>query len=303
MLRRVLQLVFCLGVLALAVDATRAVQTGVRGEVSSIPAASAGSAQSDTKNDVWLFTTEPQMRVEIEKYLKKPRDTYYIIMRAQHEELGPAAAMAYREWRKKRIGDPLIESAYAFSQWCTAGELSTVYFTKDVQPLLQQVRGQQMEAQYYRTEAIKARPNSPEVLLDTALGSFFYTVGSQLKNKQHSATELRRVVRLAPGWADAHYWLGRVLEMLWPCVSNKGAIARESIQALEAAEKLNPAFRNDCLMTYVIDYDELKRPDLSLRYLDEYIGTHPKCSPRILRSRSYYLGEIRDAKRRTAKKR
>ncbi|HET6382835.1 MAG TPA: hypothetical protein VFJ58_05540, partial [Armatimonadota bacterium] len=250
----ILAVIACFGALAaFAGAAAPNAHNGAGAKASGSPAAQAVSE----KNDVWLFTTESQMRVEIEKYLKKPRDTYFIIMRSQHENLGPAAAMAYREWRKKRIGDPLVESAYAFSQWMAAGELAPNYTTRDVQPLLQQLRSQQMEARYYRAKAIKARPNSPEVLLETALPMFFYPcapsvadmakikrsaspqkslaaelAANMVKNKHLSVNGLRRAARLAPDWADTHYWLGSMLVMLWPLVNDKATTAEESIHAL-----------------------------------------------------------------------
>ena len=278
MLRRTIAVIAGFGVLAAFAGAAAPV---IHNNAGAVASGSPTAQTKEKKDDVWLLTTEPQMQVEVEKYLKNPRATYFIIMRAQRHNLGPAAAIAYRDWRKKRVGDPFIESAYAFSQWMAAGELTPHYLTKNVQPLLQQLRGQQMEARYYRTEAFKARPNSPEVLLETAVGSFFSpadTYAGMTKNKEESAANLRRAARLAPDWADAHYWLGRMLGMLWPVVPNKASIANESIHALQTAEKLNPMFHDDCLYVYATDYEALERPDMELRYVQAYLKAHPKTS-------------------------
>lgn len=245
--------------------------------VLALACVAVGTAPAHAAEAKWLFTNEAEMKATIARHSGNPRANYYIIMRASKRDLIGQAAMTYRDLARKRLNDANAYAAYAFSQYVATGEMSRYQLTYNAPPLIRELRGYQMEADYYRGEALKLAPRSPDVLLMTGM-ALFWTSGRSYEgdtaNKKKACDYLRKAVRLAPKWADAHYWLAKHLINLWPVVPNKEEVGKEAIAALKRAETLEPRLKPDCVILYAYAYQALKRPDKQLEYLEAYIASN-----------------------------
>lgn len=242
----------------------------------------------------WLFTNEEEMQQTVTVQADNPRAAYYIILRAVRHELAPQTAVAYYDLLQKNPQDPYLQATWAFSHFVATSPIFRQKFTKPDSDLEKQIAKQQGEAVYYRDKAIKAKPSSPVVLVETAL----YLVYAN--NRSTEAVEkLRKATSLAPDWADTHYWLGTVLSSYWASPSalkeKRADIAREAIASLDRALKLEPKLRDDCLMSYSGAYQALDRPDKSLVYRDEYCKSHPDFAkrPEVIKGRQWLVDEAK----------
>jgi len=227
------------------------------------------------KDDVWNFTTPAQMEKAIPKYLDNPRATYYVIMRARHHNLVDRAALLYGSLLKTRHGgnEFYVMSAYAFSHFMAVGPLAREHFVQHGSPTVEKLRRQALEADFYRKEAMEGKPNSPEVLLMSALPAFYMATNRSAKMK--ALNQVRRAVKLASSWADAHFWLGQVLLLSSGFERNRTPMAREALAAYQKAEQLQPALHGDCLYGYMSAHSQMKQPREALKYMDAYIKLRP----------------------------
>lgn len=234
------------------------------------------SALCLSQGDVWRFTQEAQMRAAIEQYKDNPRATYYIIVRASHQHLAPQAAMIYLSLLDIDQYNPKREAAYAFSQFMAAGALSEYALNYGAPSLVQKLRQQQLKAEYNRALALSATPKSPETLLEAAIPLGYtgdYQSGSVDRRK--ACDYLRKAVRLAPEWADAHYWLAVMLNSLWSCNMHGPTYVAEELSELQKAESLEPKLHTDCQIQYAYTYQELNLPEKQLEHLNAYIKAKP----------------------------
>lgn len=256
-------------------------QSGGKRLVTLIGLISIGGALAATTPaaKVWLFKDPKEMQLVVPAYSHNPRATYYVIMRAYHQALAGEACVAYHDLLQKNNYDPDLQAAYAFSHFMATGALAQNYFKQQASPLTAKLRQQQMEAQYYREEAVKEKPKCPEVLLETALPLLFEP-GQRIQ----AVDDLKKAAHLAPRWAEAHYWLGYSLDRLWADrwsqATNKKAeelkqLEREAIKEFQKAEQLQPALYPDCVRGYSEAYQSLDQPKEALKYLDEYIKLRP----------------------------
>lgn len=237
------------------------------------------------KDNLWNFTTEAQMKAVIPQYINNPRATYYIIQRAYHHKMAGQATVVYHDLMRLKPNDPKTQAAYAFCHFMATGPLSGEYFVYGASPLTRGLRKQQIEANDYRLAALQTAPKSPEILLESALPIFYTSAGTpeqQTPQRQKAINLLRKATRLAPQWADAHYWLAVMLSDSWTIMSSqKTALGQESITELHRAEELNPTLHTDCLLSYLGAYQALDKPDKALLYLDAYVRAKPEEAKRM----------------------
>jgi tetratricopeptide (TPR) repeat protein len=243
----------------------------------------------------WLFTNEEEMQQTVTVQADNPRAAYYIILRASKQGLGPQTCVAYHDLLKKNPYDPYLQATYAFSQYMATRPFSERFFSGERSDLEKEIWKQQAEAIYYRDEAIKAKPDSAVILVETAL-PLHYGYGN---NSTKAVEHLRKAARIAPDWADTYYWLGKVLSDYWANSEvpkeKRAEIAREAIASLDRAIKLEPKLREDCLMSYSGAYQALDRPDKSLVYRDEYCKSHPDFAkrPEVVKGRQWLVDEAK----------
>lgn len=246
----------------------------------------------------WLFDTKEEMGKAVPYYSNNPRATYYVIMRAHKRNMAGPACLVYHGLLQKNQRDPYLQSAYAFSHFMATGELSREHLVQKTSSLINELRKQQLGASFWRDEAIKAKPNSAVILMETAL-PMMYGNGS----RPEAVNYLRKATRLAPDWADAHYWLGKGLDLLWASkwsyASDKQAeslkqLGREQLAAYNKAEKLDPRLHVECLIGRAYAYQALGQLQLGLKYLDAYIKAEPETGkqPGITHWRQQLIKEV-----------
>ena len=232
------------------------------------------------------FVNESQMRQTALKFQKDPRATYSVIMSSVERSLGPQAVMVYSDLLDKHHGDGNLQSAYAFSYFMAIGPLSGNYFTAKASPLVAKLRRDYLRADYYRGEAQKSTSRSPEVKLECALASFYLAQTEQKDDtgiRRTAVDDLHAVVKDAPEWADAHYWLGTILNLYLVDLSSAGGkddprvipTAQEAIQELNKASQLEPQLHANSLITYAYLYQWLDQPVATLKYLSLYMQANP----------------------------
>ena len=178
----------------------------------------------------------------------------------------------------KRLHIAHLQSAYAFSYFMATGPLSKNYFKAAVSPVLKQLQGQYLEAEECRAAALKSAPESPEVLLESALALFHKSGGSVDDTKKRclqACNYLRQAAKLAPDWADTHYWLGQCLVDYTQFEKEKQPLLEEALRAYQQAEQHDSALRSQTLMGRVYAYAALKQPEKALEALEALATEKP----------------------------
>ena len=220
----------------------------------------------------WLFTTENEMEETARTHADNPRATYYVIMRAHKRGMASQTAVVYHELLQKNPYDPYLQSAFAYSHFMATNIFAREFMNDKSAPFVYKLQKMATEAQYYREEAIKKKPDSPVILLETAQ-SRFYEPG---KSKE-AIDLLQRAVKEDPKWADAQYWLGHYLSSYWlQDREHREAIGKESLLHLQEAEKLQPELHPECLIGRVYAYQALDDTAKQVEYLEAYFKARPE---------------------------
>lgn len=224
-----------------------------------------------------------EMKVAIASHLHDPRATYNIIMRAYQQGLAPEATVIYHEWMNAKPGDARVEAAYAFSHFWATGNHAHRHLSQQRMdsPLVLQLQYERENVERQRLDALKKAPNTPEVLLETAIAEFnvdMYSPDEQGPARLRQERDwVKRVIALSPEWSDAYYYLGDFLRSEPREMGNdQYAVARESLAALQKAEQLDPSWHVDCLIAAVFDYRMLNQDAKALSLLDEWLKANPK---------------------------
>ena len=220
----------------------------------------------------WLFTNENEMEQTVRAYADNPRATYYVIMRAHQRNLAAQTAVVYYDLLQKNPYDPYLQSAFAYSHFVATNIFARESMNGKSAPFVYKLQKQATEAKYYREEAIKKKPDSPVILLETAQ-VLFYEPG-----KRGEAIELlKRAVKEDPKWADAQYWLGRYLGSYWlQDRENREALGQASLLHLREAERLQPELHPECLIGQAYAYQALDDVAKQIEYLDAYFKARPE---------------------------
>jgi tetratricopeptide (TPR) repeat protein len=247
-------------------------------------------SSSGTAQPVWKFTTLPQMRAIITKCLNNPRATYYIILRARELGMEKDAALFYRSFLHEKNKDGVREpkhdvrhgyvmAAYAFSHFVAVGPYSRDYFNKKPSSLVRRLCDYGLEAEGYRTGALQEEPNSPEVLLMTSIAEIEGSSPNESR-EEHIMRVIgytRKAVRLAPDWADAHYWLAKQINsraVFFP--KRTDSLYREALIHYTKAETLEPQLRPECLRGRASLWHGLGQKQNALKCLEAYLKLKPE---------------------------
>ena len=229
------------------------------------------------QSDVWKFSDENAMKQAITQYVNNPRATYYIIMRAHRIGLGPLAATIYQGMLDKNPDDAYLQCDFAFSHFMATSMLSGTSLSSKTFPAIMKLRQLQMKAEYNRDAATAHMPSSPEASLEIALALAYNAHHvPNVQSRRLACTYARQAVKLAPKWADAHYWFARILNLRWAAEAPKGpSFVAEELAELQKAEILEPHLHGDCMLGRAYAYQELNQMEDQLRCLNEYISTRP----------------------------
>lgn len=242
--------------------------------VSALCVALATAALAAPTVKRWLFKDKNEMEQTVRQYADNPRATYYIITRAHKRNLAAQAAVVYRKMLEKQPHDPYLQSAYAFSHFMATGVHSREFTNEKASVAVRQLRKQTMDAAYYREEALKSKPDSSVILVESAL---FLSADGQDRAK--AVELLRRAVKRNPKWADAQYWLGNTLCAWWSQQrQHREEIGKEALVHLREAERLEPKLRPECLISSVYAYQALGDKPKQLQYMEAYLKARPEAT-------------------------
>lgn len=234
-------------------------------------------AQAGTQK--WKFQNRDQVRLAVLGNLKNLRASYEITTCAARQGMLRTVLQTYEKVIGSNIynASPEVCSSYALAHHYLTGPL-TWDWKRDTDSSIQ-VRGanEALQVQWFRDRAVKAKPRSPEVLLSYALWSAY-------QPRQGRSLALRRVqeaVRRAPTWADAHFWHAKLLDLRWsemPSAQRNPVAVRYGtamIRALDRAEKLDPAFRQEALLDRYYAFQTQGKHKEALAAFDAYVRYHP----------------------------
>jgi len=272
---------------------------------------------------LWNFKSEPEMKQVVPVYVNNTKATYYVINRAYHQHIVGQAALQYRDMLDKDRDNGYLQAAYAFSQFMAAGPVSGDYFKYEPGPVIHKLKGQQMDADFYRSESVKNKPNNAGVLLEAGIAQ--YQVSSRYESQLKSEEWLGKAVQLAPDWAEAHYWYGTFLEHLWtysttalggkpvdvgywgkkeqmekirerftPAELSK--IIHEALKEINTAEKLQPELAPECTIARAYIYQAMNDPARQLEAMNKYTKLKPEAAKLdwFIKWREYVKKEIKN---------
>lgn len=224
------------------------------------------------------FRTRAEVKTAALANLKKPRETYNLIICAGRQGLIGTALQTYEAIVKKDPfnAPPQVQSAYAFSHFLTLYPRSW-YWQRERTPGL--VRGQwenEGKVTVFRDEALKLMPKSPEVMLEYALW-----LDNQQEGRPRALKMIEQAITYAPQWAELHYWHALLLTnraVVFPAKEIEKMLPRYatlSLQALNRAERLDPAFKQEGLNLRISRYEWIGQPQKALAALDAYLRYRP----------------------------
>ena len=234
-------------------------------------------AQAGTQK--YQFQNREQVRVAVLGNLKDLRASYNIITCAARQGMIRTVLQTYEKVIGKDIYDasPEVCSSYALAHRYFAGFVNWNW-KQDTDESIQVLGGEgALQVKWFRERALEAKPHSPEVLLSYALWSVYEPNGRPL-----ALNQLNEVVRLAPKWADAHFWRAHIIDMRWSVImptAKREAAAKhygtESLMALNRAEKLDSAFHKVAMIDRYRAYQTLGDNKKALAAFDAYTKFYP----------------------------
>lgn len=236
-------------------------------------------AQAGTQK--WQFQNRGQVRSAVLGNLKDLRTSYEIITCAARQGMIRTVLQTYEEVIGSDIYNtsPEVCSSYALAHRYFTG-FSSWDWKRDEDSSIEVLRGQSagLQVQWFRDRALQIKPKSPEVLLSYALWSAYEAGGRPLALRQ-----INEAVKLAPNWADAHFWRAGIILGAWSVITptSKRLAAgshygTEMVRALNKAEKLDSAFHKIAMIKRYHGYQTLGDDKKALAAFDAYGRFYPE---------------------------
>ena len=237
--------------------------------------ANAKSSFAQAGTQKWKFQNRAQVRSAVLDNMKNLRASYEIVTCAARQGMIRTALQTYEQAIGKNIYDasPEVCSSYALAHHYFS-DPSPWNWKRDTDKSIRVVGGTGgLQVQWFRERALKAKPQSPEVLLSYALWSVYQKGGRPLALRQ-----VNEVARRAPDWADVHYWRAKIIDMRWSVIPTKNGerqkaakhYATSQMRALDAAQKLDPAFKTEGLINRYYAFQTLGDYKKALAAFDAY---------------------------------
>ena len=147
----------------------------------------------------------------------------------------------------------------------------------------------QSRAAYFRDRAFKLKPNSPEILV---MQAFAETMGTN-DGRRKAYPRLVKATKLAPKWADAHYWLGWAANNYALTMRGRDAkvqkakanLGRQMLKSYSKAEKLDSYLKPHLYLERIHAYKLIDNQKFG-KEISQLIDAHFKAFP-------YYVAWIR----------
>ena len=232
-------------------------------------------AQAGTQK--WRFQNREQVRSAVLGNLDDLRTSYEVVTCAARQGMIRTALKTYEEVIGKDIYDasPEVCSSYALAHHYFADPYPWNW-KQDTDNSIRTVgKNGGLQVQWFRERALRAKPNSPEVVLSYALWS-----ADQKDGRPLALQQINKVVRLAPNWADAHYWRADIISMRWsvmPSEERKAAAkhyGKTQLLALDKAQKLDSAFKTEGLLRRFYAHQTMGNYKAALIAFDAYLASN-----------------------------
>ncbi len=238
----------------------------------------AGQAQVGTST--YTFQNRAEVRAAVLQNLHNLRASYNVITCAGRQGMLRTVLQTYEQ----QLGKYQTDAGNIPVEMCSSYALAhTLYVWRETDWPIDtdrsiRVRGVRdlLTAQWYRDIALRNKPNVPEVLLGDALYQYCQA------NPSVALREMREVVRLAPNWADAHFWYARVLcnYAISPPIQKQKAVQIRcgfaQLRELRRAQALDTGVLPKAYMDYSWGYRDAGKPKEALACLDALARGEPR---------------------------
>ena len=227
----------------------------------------------------WKFKDRAAVRTAVRANAQDLSKSYNIILSARRQGMIRSAVQEYEALIKgKSFGtSPELSSSYAFAHHIMSAPIGWDIPFDKARGLVKDDQSAALKVGWYREQALKARPNSPEVLLEYAIWQFNQNGGSP-----RALRIMERVFKTRSNWADAYYWhtqmLGRYADNNLPKLQKekqKPKYAMRRLVSLQKAEKLDSKLQDVGLSERIYIYGDLNKPKEALFYFDAYALKNP----------------------------
>ena len=223
------------------------------------------------------FENRAQVEAAVRKHKLDLRESYNVILSATRQGMIRSAVRAYE---KELPASPFDTPPQLGSSFALAHELSSssVFFDwkRDrATGLTKLSQADGVRITFYRDRALQAMPNSPEVLLASAIWAM------QQDRRERALNLITKALRFAPDWAELNWWHAEALTYRLMAMSQKSRQQEEPrygaliLRYLAKSEKLDPAFKQENLIRKSMAYTYIGRYKEALAAYDAYILYKP----------------------------
>ena len=225
----------------------------------------------------WRFQNRAQVEAATRKYKMNLRESYNIIMCAARQGMIRSVVHTYEQIMPKNVFDVPPEMASSFALACRMMQSRGWDWKVDNTPNITKISANDaLTVSLYRDRALQMLPNSPEVLVS-------YAIWATDRSEQClQALQLsQKAVRLAPRWADAHYWHSIMLNNEWLELAPAQRSKQGPRYGAAELRALNTGVRLDRGLKQLLDkdkstiYQTMGRPREALIYFDAYAAQEP----------------------------
>lgn len=241
------------------------------------------SARVKADVSLWNFRTQQELDALIRRHYNNPRASYYLINNAREKGFAPYAAWVYfQNAESKRAYKAQTWVSVAYAAQIGTGRWS---FSKMNQPTFRKVTENKFAIDVRFVHAMEEKTfKSPEVLLMAAATRYDQVRGTTWNGILGGDPEwknvflwLRQAQKLAPNWADAHYWNGVASYAYWKDTGRtRASLLPRAKSALLTAQRLDPGLKGSTSWVLWLVADGMKRPKEQLAYMNTWFKLQPR---------------------------
>ncbi len=226
----------------------------------------------------WNFRNRAQVAAATRKYKLDLRQSYNIIICATRQGMIRTVVHTYEQMMPANVFDvpPEMASSFALAHRMMMGGNRWDWKLDTTPNITQTSAADSLKVMLYRDRALQMLPRSPEVLISYAIWAEDYG------EKRAQALQLsEKATRLAPRWADAHYWHSVMISGDWIMLSHAEQgmqgprCGAAELRALNTAVKLDPGFKQIKAGDEWTILQTMRRSKEALASFDAYTRARP----------------------------
>lgn len=257
-------------------------------------------AQAQVGTPKYRFQNRAEVEAAVHEHKLDLRESYNIIMCAKRQGMIKSAVRAYEAELPATPFDtpPQLGASFALAHELMRASIRWDWEHDRSTGLTKLTQADGIRVTLYRDRALEAMPNSPEMLLD-------YAIWAMEQDQREKALNLTtKALRYAPDWAELNWWHATTLDYRLIAMGNKERDREEPrygaliLRYLNKAERLDPAFKQENLISKASAYSYMGRYKEALAAYDAYIRYKPGYR-KLIGENAYLVGrkEWRDKAR------